>query len=428
MTDHLDLPKLDRLTPELQALQDRAQAADLPVHICVDREYGDGEMIVGVYIDFPCDRDRRTVRVPKDHADDLLEENFEDIRLIDDLAAFFDPIAGTITAFVDNPVRSRRLSTLPGVEFKTSELDHHLSIHEFPRLVRNAWHLELTDHQSGLGVEFLPGTALASAVLEHPAGNMVCITGANELTHDLARELLEETIHRISFEFDVTYGLPLRIPRRYRRREVMPFEDSTKVPEFPRNEYAAEALHLYQYGRQGGQLPTLEFLAYYQSVEYFFSYFARARAVHDLRSTILDPAFDPSTDRDITRLLALAGAGDGSQSERQQLRATIQSCVREDQLVEFLSADEVRLKALTKEKKIRGAEKLSLNNQQSDVREQFANRVYAIRCRIVHSKMDGGGYEDVLLPTGPEAAALEHDIDMLRFVAQRVLIARATRY
>ncbi|WP_424465426.1 hypothetical protein [Pseudoclavibacter helvolus] len=428
MTDQLDLPAPEKLTPALESLRDRAQEADLPVDICIDRQFSDGRVMLGVYIDFPCDRLRRTVRIPEDHVDDLLEDEFENIHLLDDLAAFYDPMAGAITAFIDNPVRSRRLTTLPGVEFKTSELDYHLSQHESPKSRQSHWRLELTDHQSNLVVEFLPGSALASAVLEHPAGHMVRITGANELTHDTARELLEETIHRISFDFDVAYGLPLRIPRRYRRRELMSSEDSTKVPEFPRNEYAAEALHLYQYGRQGGQLPTLEFLAYYQSVEYFFSYFARARAVHDLRSTILDPAFDPSTDRDITRLLALAGAGDGSQSERQQLRATIQSCVREDQLVEFLSADEVRLKALTKEKKIRGAEKLSLNNQQSDVREQFANRVYAIRCRIVHSKMDGGGYEDVLLPTGPEAAALEHDIDMLRFVAQRVLIARATRY
>lgn len=45
----------------------------------------------------------------------------------------------------------------------------------------------------------------------------------------------------------------------------------------------------------------------------------------------------------------------------------------------------------------------------------------------LRSKLDGGGFEDVLLPSIKEADVLHFDIDVVRYVAQQVLVARAAR-
>lgn len=57
------------------------------------------------------------------------------------------------------------------------------------------------------------------------------------------------------------------------------------------------------------------------------------------------------------------------------------------------------------------------------IRESAADRIYDVRCRIVHSK-ESEAYGDAILPFSPEADLLaQHDIELVRFIARRVLVA-----
>ena len=54
--------------------------------------------------------------------------------------------------------------------------------------------------------------------------------------------------------------------------------------------------------------------------------------------------------------------------------------------------------------------------------DQVVQRFYNIRCRIVHTKGTENDL-DVLHPQSKELAEIEHDIELAKFIAQRVLIS-----
>jgi hypothetical protein len=66
---------------------------------------------------------------------------------------------------------------------------------------------------------------------------------------------------------------------------------------------------------------------------------------------------------------------------------------------------------------------LNTQNKAHDICSQVADRIYDIRCKIVHTKGDEkDGDIELLLPYSKEAEKLGHDIDLVRFVAQKVLV------
>ena len=113
--------------------------------------------------------------------------------------------------------------------------------------------------------------------------------------------------------------------------------------------------------------------------------------------------------------------------ERSQLKAAITECSTSEGVRSFLiSTDEKRefykdgYKALSKVK-------VSLDERADDIRASVAERLYSIRCRIVHTKDDGNDELGILLPYSKEEAALVHDIELMQFVARSVLVASGVR-
>jgi len=66
-----------------------------------------------------------------------------------------------------------------------------------------------------------------------------------------------------------------------------------------------------------------------------------------------------------------------------------------------------------------------VNDKNDKLTNQVANRIYDLRNRVVHAKEDGGpavGVE-VLLPFSAESERLTADVALIRFIAQKVIIA-----
>lgn len=86
----------------------------------------------------------------------------------------------------------------------------------------------------------------------------------------------------------------------------------------------------------------------------------------------------------------------------------------DEQRQEFLSA---RAKRLTEHK-------IPVANANADLRNDVADRLYDIRCKIVHTKSDNrNGDTELLLPFSKEAEQLHYDIELIEYLAQRTLIA-----
>jgi hypothetical protein len=93
-------------------------------------------------------------------------------------------------------------------------------------------------------------------------------------------------------------------------------------------------------------------------------------------------------------------------------------------LREYLTSSEHRVQYF-QEKKNRIAPAttpIRLEMEDDDLIDATAERIYEIRCRIVHTK-DSDGERGQLLPFSPEAEQMDHDIDLLETLAHSALVA-----
>lgn len=175
-------------------------------------------------------------------------------------------------------------------------------------------------------------------------------------------------------------------------------------------------------------MPLLEFLAYYQAIEFYFPTYSQAEARRKIRNVLKNPTFRPERDADVARvLLAAQSTGSGFGDERSQLRATLHECLEPGALRSFFT--ELPERAEHFSSKIDGltAHKIPVKTPDADLRTDVADRIYDIRCKIVHTKSGGkNGNLELLLPFSAEADLLYADIELARYVAREVLISAAS--
>lgn len=172
-------------------------------------------------------------------------------------------------------------------------------------------------------------------------------------------------------------------------------------------------------------MPLLEYLAYYQVIEFYVPrYTSKSSIVTRVRSMLADPALDYNNDRTIERLLdTFAPIAKKGFNEREQVAATIAFCIDEVAILTFLTDRPALAKALADKNRIRGIRVIDATDREVQLVRQVASRIYDLRCRIVHSK-DGGGESDrPIRPFDRESRLMRHDLTLIRFIAQRVLVA-----
>jgi hypothetical protein len=257
---------------------------------------------------------------------------------------------------------------------------------------------------------------------------MLTVTGLNVTRHDDAKQQLERLVGDLAFEFDLKYGIPFALQTRAMGPRVgfaTRRRTTDNPPTFPTQGYGPEPLSLYWYGRSATNMPLLRYLAYYQVLEFHFPHFFQRELLDRLKAELKDPLFLPGDDAHLSRLVALMSTSPGGRgSEAEQLAATIRACVTVDTLRTFLT-DNPRIKqAVTGKRLLDGVSQINLEDKSYDLRDQVSKRVYAIRCRIVHTKDDDTSYgARMLLPFSPEAERLQADVSLVQFLAQKALIA-----
>jgi hypothetical protein len=252
------------------------------------------------------------------------------------------------------------------------------------------------------------------------------VAGATVSRHDEAVALLTKLANAFFFQLEMSYGISLSLEKE-RTPLLRPIRPKPEDMQFPKQEYDDAPISLYWYGCSAVGMPLLQFLAFYQVLEYYFPAYSQAEAKRRISNILKNPLFRPDRDSDIGQLLnAIFSRGSGVGDERSQLRATINECIDPEQLRAFLTEDQVMTEFFQKKKGL-GAHKLPIANPTADLRNDVAERVYDIRCKIVHTKGDGApSGAELLLPFSKEAAELYYDIDLLRFLARQVLIAASS--
>ncbi|MFJ8567117.1 hypothetical protein [Streptomyces sp. NPDC093514] len=232
---------------------------------------------------------------------------------------------------------------------------------------------------------------------------------------DLANSFLYELSVRNGISLEPMRFAEWERPARSRRAQL---SDSARYPE---TRIKPEVAELFSFALGARTNPSLAFLSYYQILEHFFPYAVRREAMRKVRREISDPRFSKTEDSAILKILAAAEAVTNA-SESKQIATLIADSVRNDVLLDFF-ADGHWGGHFTNAGPISSVGSINLNNSNKSLPMQVAERVYKIRNRIVHAK-DDPKYADVkvLLPKSKEAYALGPDIELLRVLAEEVVV------
>jgi hypothetical protein len=349
--------------------------------------------------------------------------------------------------FADLPgvetIQKREKGSEPSDDAEASDMEEDTET-GFRATAPRRWKLSIESGEVPWGLEISPPTsdflALYSRIRpsdipqlgERPS---LKISGITIRTHDQALNILKTVADSLFFDLDLRYGIGPRLqrydarlglrPRGRRQRTSQRMQDGMR---FPITKYDREPLALYWYARSAIDMPLLQYLAYYQVLEFYFPIYFRREALTRLRQELRDPRFDLDDDGQLSRVLNIVTAAEGSGygNEREQLKATIRACISKEWLQDFLNDPDLEA-FFTKKQRIRGIQVLRPTDKQHDLRDQVANRIYDLRCRIVHTKEEGDPRKaGLLLPYSGEADSLENDIELLQLIAQKVLIAGAS--
>lgn len=292
-----------------------------------------------------------------------------------------------------------------------------------------------------------PDSPDTSIELSPISDNLLALIGRHDMSLSLkvrkegikhneqAVKLLRKISDSVFFQIDLLVNLPFSLARDRRsniRRKAKSRGTITQTPpEFPRTEYDSAPMSLYWYARSATGMPLLQFLAFYQVIEFYYPTYSQAEAGRKLKAILKDPTFRSDRDADLGKVLSaiqISRSG-GFGDERTQLKATLSECVDPGELREFITSDNERSEFLSSKSKGLTDHKLPISNPTADLRQDAAERLYEIRCRIVHTKIDArSGELELLLPFSKEAEQLHFDIELAQYLAQRVLIAASTPF
>lgn len=277
----------------------------------------------------------------------------------------------------------------------------------------------------GAPSKLLRSLLITDRIAQVEASISLRISGLSITRHDSALDALATLGNSFLFQLDGRLNFSMLLRRMPEGRFHMPRRRAPVEVEFPASEFDPEPMSLFWYGRGARGLPLLEFFAYYQVLEFYFGQFAEQEARQRIKALLKNPSFSPHNDREIGRVLRAASgiAGKGSRDERSQLRATIQGCADPDDIREYIVNNEERRKFFETKEPDLTDQVIRPTVSDQDFLGQVADRIYDIRCRIVHTKDDGGDDDlGLLLPFSPAARKLNRDIDLLERIARQALV------
>lgn len=396
------------------ALKTRCDAADIPLkEINYDGQFAGH---TGLSISFKCGRELREIEiVDQKKVYKILDVPFEKVTYL----AGYEAICIYDQEYVEALVRSTGVGPASGVFEKLFGVSWRDA--ESSQPIRMA-----SNH--GIALELSLASDLFQAVNDNvgPRSITLKVSGVQAKRHDTVLDLLQKISGSLLFQIELVTGVALFL-RRHKAPRSLRKDNEIALPldlRFPDREFDEAPLSLYWYARSASGMPLLQYLAFYQVIEFYYPIYSRSEAHRRLKAILKNPAFRYEKDSDIAKLLSAiqVSRSGGFGDERSQLKATIDECVDEAELRDFLSGDEDRKKFLSEKSNLTGV-KLSTASASSDLKNELARRIYELRCKIVHTKTDARDEElELLLPFSKEADQMHYDIELIQYVAQQVLV------
>ncbi|ABR48535.1 hypothetical protein Amet_2381 [Alkaliphilus metalliredigens QYMF] len=260
------------------------------------------------------------------------------------------------------------------------------------------------------------------------------LSGLNIKQHNKALDILKKVTDSLFFQIELRYKLPIILSKQNSGMAGGRYFKEVNVEElkFPKIQYNSEALSLYWYARSARRMPLLQYLAYYQSIEYYFPLYSDIEAKKTLKNMLMNPTFNEHNEADLSKVIVSIRTklgGKGFANERTQLLSTLKECINPDEIRDFLKSSSKKedFFSLKNEqgniaKKLSNA-KLTVNQDDTEIINNLKERIYDIRCKIVHTKaLSQEDTVELILPFSKEAENLDFDVELLKLISQQVII------
>lgn len=135
----------------------------------------------------------------------------------------------------------------------------------------------------------------ASSVLQaltYPQANGLTalkVKGLGTETHDTALERIVALANSLFFDIDANLGLPLILARERGMGPLRRPRGDAGVIKFPQSEHDPDPMSLYWYGRGAVRMPLLQFLAFYQVLEFYFPFYADQEVRRRVKGIVRHP-------------------------------------------------------------------------------------------------------------------------------------------
>ncbi|MFI1353626.1 hypothetical protein ACH4TV_08585 [Streptomyces sp. NPDC020898] len=197
--------------------------------------------------------------------------------------------------------------------------------------------------------------------------------------------------------------------------------------DVPRKSYTSDLIHHYMMG-VASEIPLLEYLSYYHIAEHYFEKVFNDDLIEQVRRGITDPSFSVRRAKDVQSIIRIVDRTqrqvkeEGGVNEQRALQLVLGGFVDINRLIADLNGYDGDLVNYyrTHDVPFAGAQKVDLESRDhATVHAALAKRIYKVRNALVHAK------EGELPKYAPFAhdAELSHEIPLMRFTAEQIVIA-----
>ncbi len=171
-------------------------------------------------------------------------------------------------------------------------------------------------------------------------------------------------------------------------------------------------------------LPILQFLAYYQIIEYFFIRVMNENLYQKIAPLLKDPRFFPTPDN-LDEIFNDVRNFKRESKESKQIEMVLKKWVTESELKQFISKfEKIAGKIYSKGQTYFGPRVLKIDLNGGNLFENLATIIYDIRNALVHSSDRYEGRERHI-PFTDSSEIINKQIPMMRFVAEKIMIGSA---
>lgn len=241
--------------------------------------------------------------------------------------------------------------------------------------------------------------------------------------------IIESCLFELSYLKHIHFRLAEEWPireRRLHRPERFEFGELIRGYELslPTPKFNSEIISFYQLG-MSSDIPILQFLAFYQVLEYFFVTISDEQLYNKLSRHLKDPKFN-ITPRYLDRLIQEVNEHRRITDETEMLKNVLNKFVDEAELIKFIQAyqDYLGEKLYTKKRDVFG-EEVEVKLETGHVIGNVSKTIKAVRNALVHSS-DHYGRSARHIPFTKSTEIVKREIPLVKFLAERIIIASAT--